>query len=60
MPFGLFYYCSIPSGAETGALDFAQRRVFGGNGFFFMFPPNEKVKWGGASPHPLERLVRRF
>jgi len=40
MPFGLFYYLYLPSGAGPGAMSEAQRRAFGGNGFFFLFPPN--------------------
>jgi hypothetical protein len=30
----------IPLSAGPGAMSEAQRRAFGGNGFFFMFPPN--------------------
>jgi hypothetical protein len=30
------------SGAGPGALSEAQRRAFSGNGFFFLFPPNDK------------------
>jgi hypothetical protein len=40
MPFGLFLLLYLPSGAGPGAMSEAQRRAFGGNGFFFMFPPN--------------------
>jgi len=28
----------------------AQRRAFGGNGFFFLFPPNEKGEAAGTHP----------
>jgi len=40
LPFGFIIVYRNRSGAETGALGFAQRRALGGNGFFFLFPPN--------------------
>jgi len=30
----------LPLSAGPGAMSEAQRRAFGGNGFFFLFPPN--------------------
>jgi hypothetical protein len=39
----LVYNSFVPSGAGPGAVSEAQRRVFGGNGFFFLFPPNDSV-----------------
>jgi hypothetical protein len=43
VPFGLLFIDHNRSGAGPGAVSEAQRRAFGGNGFFFMFPPNEKA-----------------
>jgi hypothetical protein len=42
----------LPLSAGPGAMSKTQRRPFGGNGFFFMFPPN-----GGAERwhEPAER-----
>jgi hypothetical protein len=50
MPFGLLFIDHNRSGAGPGAVSEAQRRAFGGNGFFFMFPPNDLHNLRGQSP----------
>jgi hypothetical protein len=40
------YDGSLPLSAGPGAMSEAQRRPFGGNGFFFMFPPNDRNQRG--------------
>jgi hypothetical protein len=41
--FSLTHFCS-PTWPERSALSEAQRRAFGGNGFFSLFPPNGGVE----------------